>query len=201
MLILIPCLVINSIVNHMPGEPTRITKTIFTHLPFLIPTQNTLSFPLFLYILGVFQSFLPINAPISSLHFLVALVLLVVVVSKMLRKGSKRVTFSPDIYEKPMISFKYNSDVGSMTPRSERLIGRSFGSRGNGASSPMRFLCRVGNNVVNAFRRFSRTRRKASARDCTLEVAPRRYSAAGDHYRSEAIDDCIEFINSYRKSF
>lgn len=185
---------------YMPREPTSITKTIFTHLPFLIPTQHTFSFPLFLYILGVFQFFLPINAPISCLHFPVTLV--VVVASKMLRKGSKRVNFSPDIYEKPMISFMYNSDVGSMTPRNERLIGgRGFGSRGNGASSPMRFLCRVGSNVVNVFRRFSKTRRKASARGCTLEVAPRRYSAAGDHYRSEAIDDCIEFINSYRKSF
>ncbi|KAI3988852.1 hypothetical protein MKX01_016423 [Papaver californicum] len=134
--------------------------------------------------------------------------------------SSRRVNFSPDINDKPNISLKSNYRVTGNRKRAAGISGfrvpRSSLSSSSSQSgfSPMNFLCRLGNKVVRALRMVSLRRRRTSPKvSSSFASSSSSYSNSShynnlarsrsyvnhhhvDSHQSEAIEDCIQFINS-----
>ncbi|KAB2098447.1 hypothetical protein ES319_A01G240000v1 [Gossypium barbadense] len=116
----------------------------------------------------------------------------------MLRRTTiKQVISSPDDDESPKMLLKHGGSGKRRGKRRRvvvvamftlRLVKRSF--------SPARLLRRLGDKVVRALRLLS-IRRK-SMRKVSSSNLPRSRSLAEsiDSHRAEAIEDCIEFLNS-----
>ncbi|XP_012087900.1 josephin-like protein [Jatropha curcas] len=110
-------------------------------------------------------------------------------------KASKRVSFSPDVHEKPI--FHKNEGGIRVTANRKRVTGIfSFRLHRSSKFSPARLLRRLGAKVVRAVR-FISIRRKSSRKVSSASLARSRSLAdAIDSQRAEAIEDCIEFLNS-----
>ncbi|KAL9374307.1 hypothetical protein Peur_033927 [Populus x canadensis] len=114
----------------------------------------------------------------------------------MSRKASKRLSFSPDENDKPTIFLKHGS--GTRVGGNRKKIAGIFSFRLPRTSkfSPARLLRRLGAKVARALRFVSMGRK--SSRKVTSSSLPRSRSLAEavDSQRAEAIEDCIEFLNS-----
>ncbi|XP_021888627.1 josephin-like protein [Carica papaya] len=113
----------------------------------------------------------------------------------MSRKASKRVSFSPDISDK----LKHG---GSHTGRRrKRVIVAifSFSLPRTSRFSPQTLLRRLGAKMVRALRFVSinRSSRKVSSSNLARS---RSLAESIDSHRAEAIEDCIEFLNSSSSS-
>lgn len=125
----------------------------------------------------------------------------------MSRKG-RRVSFSPDVNEKPVIFLKHGGGGGGIRvagtrKRSVAGIWSSFRVYKESGYSAMRFLCRLRTKVVRAIGVVSsskrRSSRKVSSSSTTSNLTRSRSvtdSVALDSHRAEALEDCIEFLNS-----
>ncbi|KAI3873753.1 hypothetical protein MKX03_009838 [Papaver bracteatum] len=135
--------------------------------------------------------------------------------------SSRRVNFSPDINDKQNISLKSNYRVtGGNRRRTAGISGfrvpkssLSSSSSSQTGFSPMNFLCRLSNRVVRALRMVSLRRRRTSPK-VSSSFSTSSSSSNTNHYnnlarsrsyvnhhhvdshQSEAIEDCIQFINS-----
>ncbi|KAI0502120.1 hypothetical protein KFK09_017066 [Dendrobium nobile] len=107
-----------------------------------------------------------------------------------LRNGSKRVGFSPhNTYDDPKAPKFLRSYIDEgKTPNRYR-------------SSPARLLLRhIKANVARTFSLFS-TKRPSCSRNGPADPIPIHFIPPRDSHHSEALEDCIEFINSsHRKS-
>ncbi|KAI3906551.1 hypothetical protein MKW98_009459 [Papaver atlanticum] len=137
--------------------------------------------------------------------------------------SSRRVNFSPDINDKQNISLKSNYRVtGGNRRRTAGISGfrvpkssLSSSSSSQTGFSPMNFLCRLSNKVVRALRMVSLRRRRTSPKvSSSYPPSSSSSSSTNHHYnnlarsrsyvnhhhvdshQSEAIEDCIQFINS-----
>ncbi|KAJ6871316.1 josephin-like protein [Populus alba x Populus x berolinensis] len=114
----------------------------------------------------------------------------------MSRRASKRLSFSPDVNDKPTIFLKHGG--GTRVGGNRKKIAGIFSFRLPRTSkfSPARLLRRLGAKVARVLRFVSMGRK--SSRKVTSSSLPRSKSLAEavDSQRAEAIEDCIEFLNS-----
>lgn len=110
--------------------------------------------------------------------------------------GSKRVSFSPDVHEKPIFFHKHGGGIRVAAHR-KRVAGIfSFRLPRSSKFSPARILRRLSAKVARVLR-FVSMRRKSSRKVSSASLARSRSLAdAIDSQRAEAIEDCIEFLNS-----
>uniref|UniRef100_A0A5K1D8N9 Josephin-like protein n=1 Tax=Nymphaea colorata TaxID=210225 RepID=A0A5K1D8N9_9MAGN len=115
----------------------------------------------------------------------------------MSRKSSKRISFSPDIRtEEPTVMKQYNAGSRQATRgrRAKKTTSYvcSFHLPKNPILSPLRLLRRIGAGASKAILfMFSR---KPAAKPPAVRSRPG--SSHGESHHKEAIEDCIEFINS-----
>ncbi|KAM3689742.1 hypothetical protein ACB098_09G071800 [Castanea mollissima] len=114
----------------------------------------------------------------------------------MSRKASKRVSFSPDVNDKPAIFLKHSGGTRVAGGR-KRVIGIWSFSRlpKDSEFSPVKFLERLQAKVVGTIRLMS-LRRSSSRKVSSSLARSRSVSDPIDSHRAEAIEDCIEFLNS-----
>ncbi|CAK9133888.1 unnamed protein product [Ilex paraguariensis] len=118
-------------------------------------------------------------------------------ISIMSRKLSRRVTFSPDINEiKPTVIHKHGGGI-KVGGNKKRVISiwsyrvpKSYGF------SPVNLLKSVGAKVARALRSMSTRRRSSRRVSSSSLVRSRSYAEPLDSHRAEAMEDCIEFLNS-----
>ncbi|KAL6998402.1 hypothetical protein U1Q18_008527 [Sarracenia purpurea var. burkii] len=120
---------------------------------------------------------------------------------------SRRVSFSPEINEKPPTPF-HNHGGGIKVGGNKRrvVIGIwSFRPIKDSSFSPAGFLRRIGAKVAREFRLMStrrRSSRKVSSSSSSSLARSRSYAGSViDSQRAEAIEDCIEFLNSSSSSY
>ncbi|MED6183687.1 hypothetical protein PIB30_040072 [Stylosanthes scabra] len=120
----------------------------------------------------------------------------------MLRK-SKRVCFSPDSSDKPIMFLKHGtyggdgSGGGRVLGSKKKMIGCwNFGLFKESSSSPVRFLLNLGSKVASAIGIASM--RGRSSRKVSSSALARSQSLAEpiDSHRAKAVEDCIEFLHS-----
>jgi hypothetical protein len=115
----------------------------------------------------------------------------------MSRKASKRVSFSPDVNDKPTMFLKHGGGTRVSGGR-KRVIGIwTFRlQKESELISPVKFLQSLRAKVVRAIR-FISVRRRSSRKVSSSLVRSRSVSdPIIDSHRAEAIEDCIEFLNS-----
>ncbi|XP_059647154.1 josephin-like protein [Cornus florida] len=119
----------------------------------------------------------------------------------MLRKMSKRVGFSPDVNEKPTCLHKHGGGRGKVAVNRKRVIGIwSFRLPRSSSFAPVGFLKRIAAKVARALQLVS-TRKRSSCKVSSSSMSSslarsRSYADQIDSHRAEAIEDCIEFLNS-----
>ncbi|KAL5710408.1 hypothetical protein ACHQM5_020971 [Ranunculus cassubicifolius] len=115
-----------------------------------------------------------------------------------IRPLARSVSFSPDIRENyPDISYKHKS--GSRIVSKKIKVAGIFSFRLPRASnfSPMRILKSVSAKVEKALRLITVRRRRSSSKVSSPYMGrSRSYASQVDSHHAEAIEDCIEFINS-----
>ncbi|GMJ08425.1 hypothetical protein like AT3G09032 [Hibiscus trionum] len=107
----------------------------------------------------------------------------------------KQVLCSPDNDEKPTICLK---DGGSGTRRRRRVVvvGMFRLRLVKSSFSPARLLRHLGTKITRALR-FVSVRRKSSQKISSSNLTRSRSLAESiDSHHAEAIEDCIEFLNS-----
>ncbi|XP_022748340.1 josephin-like protein [Durio zibethinus] len=112
-------------------------------------------------------------------------------------RTSKRVSFSPDVNERPTIFLKHGGSGRTRGNRRRVVVGIfSFRLIESSRISPARLLRRIGAKFATALR-FVSIRQNSSHRVSSSNL-PRSRSLAEsiDSHRAEAIEDCIEFLNS-----
>ncbi|KAJ8753877.1 hypothetical protein K2173_000131 [Erythroxylum novogranatense] len=120
----------------------------------------------------------------------------------MSRRASKRVSFSPEVNDnKTSIFLKHG--VGSILGGNKRRVAGIFSFRLPKSSSrsrlsPARVLRHLGAKVVRVLRFASTKRKTSSGKVSSSAILARSRSLADtfDSQRAEAIEDCIEFLNS-----
>ncbi|KAB1224311.1 hypothetical protein CJ030_MR2G000188 [Morella rubra] len=114
----------------------------------------------------------------------------------MSRRANKRVSFSPDVNDKPNVLHKHGGGTRVAGGR-KRVIGIWIFRLPKGSSgfSPVKFLQRLRAKVVRAIRLVS-MRRRSSRKVSSSLVRSRSVSEPIDSHQAEAIEDCIEFLNS-----
>jgi predicted esterase len=114
----------------------------------------------------------------------------------MSRKASKRVSFSPDVNDKPTIFLKHGSGTRVVGNRKKIAGTLTFRLPRTSKFSPARLLRSLSAKVARVLRFVSM--RKESSHNVTSSSLPRSRSLAEavDSQRAEAIEDCIEFLNS-----
>ncbi|GKV05983.1 hypothetical protein SLE2022_105000 [Rubroshorea leprosula] len=117
----------------------------------------------------------------------------------MSRKASKQVSFSPDVYDRPTIVLKHGGSARRAGNR-KRVVGilgfRVFRLPRSSSFSPARFLMRLGAKMARALRSFSEPRKSSRKVSSSNLVRSRSLAESIDSHRAEAIEDCIEFLNS-----
>ncbi|XWS67206.1 hypothetical protein CRYUN_Cryun05aG0267900 [Craigia yunnanensis] len=114
----------------------------------------------------------------------------------MSRRTSKRVSFSPDVNERPTIFLKHGGSGRTRGNRRRIVVGIFTFRLVKSSFSPARLMRRLGVKVARALR-FVSIRRNSSHKVSSSNL-PRSRSLAEsiDSHRAEAIEDCIEFLNS-----
>nr|CAD1817708.1 unnamed protein product [Ananas comosus var. bracteatus] len=117
----------------------------------------------------------------------------------MMRKSSSRVSISPDATEKPTISLTPNYIYARAT-KTQNHVPRSLKSRfvRKAHVSVVKFFRRVGANAKTAFCFISK-RRSSSA--TATSSTHQNFAPPRDSHQSEAIEDCIKFINSSSRKY
>ncbi|KAK9010126.1 hypothetical protein V6N11_036641 [Hibiscus sabdariffa] len=117
----------------------------------------------------------------------------------MSRKASKRVSFSPDVGERPMMFLKQGGSGTTTRGNKRRVVVGIFTFRvvESSSFSSVSFLRHVGAKVAGALR-FVSIRGSSSLPKVSASKLPRSRSLAEsvESHRAEAIEDCIEFLNS-----
>ncbi|ONK62058.1 uncharacterized protein A4U43_C08F36360 [Asparagus officinalis] len=106
-------------------------------------------------------------------------------------ESRRRVGFSPDLSDKPVVSLR--SCIDASPPETRRS------KRRNRKQISIRLFHFVRSNVARALRRVSKGRTAASAAKGSSSnmVVPQHYFIPHrDSHHSEAMEDCIKFINS-----
>ncbi|PSS23806.1 Centromere protein like [Actinidia chinensis var. chinensis] len=106
---------------------------------------------------------------------------------------SKRVSFSPDVNEKPP-TFRGSGTKGGRNKRKFTRI-RSFRLTKNTSFSTVGFLRRIGARIARAMC-FVSTRRSSRKVSSSSLMRSRSCAETIDSHRAEAIEDCIEFLYS-----
>ncbi|XVF76786.1 hypothetical protein PTKIN_Ptkin13bG0294800 [Pterospermum kingtungense] len=116
--------------------------------------------------------------------------------SEMSRRTSKQVSFSPDVNERPMVFPKHGGSGRTRGNRRRVVVGIFTFRLVKASYSPARLLRRLGAKVARALRFVSI--RRNTCRKVSSSNLPRSRSMAEsiDSHRAEAIEDCIEFLNS-----
>ncbi|KAE8697715.1 Sulfoquinovosyldiacylglycerol 2 [Hibiscus syriacus] len=120
----------------------------------------------------------------------------------MSRRTSKRVSFSPNVGERPTMFIKHGgSGTTTMTSGNKRrvVVGIfTFRVVESLSFSPASILRRVGAKVTGALRFISIRGNNSSSRKVYASKMSRSRSLAEsvESHRAEAIEDCIEFLNS-----
>ncbi|KAK9196045.1 hypothetical protein WN943_004173 [Citrus x changshan-huyou] len=111
--------------------------------------------------------------------------------------SSKRVTFSPDVNEKPTVFLKHGGSARAAWNRKRVVVGIfSFRIPRDSGFSPARLLRHLGAKVTRALR-FVSTKKRSSRKVTSSTLARSRSLAESiESHRAEAIEDCIEFLNS-----
>ncbi|CAH1445940.1 unnamed protein product [Lactuca virosa] len=113
---------------------------------------------------------------------------------------SRRVSFSPDVDDMPspppVYFTKHGGDRASTTEPMMRIW--TFRPPKSSGFSAMRFLGRIKAKFAKALG-FVSSSRSSSSRSCTLERS-KSYVEALDSHRAQAIEDCIQFLNSSSSS-
>ncbi|KAK1437139.1 hypothetical protein QVD17_02924 [Tagetes erecta] len=117
---------------------------------------------------------------------------------------TRRVSFSPDT--DGMSSLYFTTHDGNKPASPEPMIRIwTFGSQKSSGFSAMRFLGRIKAKFARALGFVSSTRKISSSSstttscECTLKRS-RSYVEAFDSHRAQAIEDCIQFLNSSSSS-
>ena len=107
----------------------------------------------------------------------------------MSRKASKRVSFSPDVNDKPTVVLKHGGggDGGAGM--------WSFGLSRETRYLPVRFLQSLKNRVSEAIRFVSTRKSSRKVSSASTFTRSRSVSDSMESHRAEAIEDCIEFLN------
>ncbi|PIA32108.1 hypothetical protein AQUCO_04500007v1 [Aquilegia coerulea] len=115
----------------------------------------------------------------------------------MSRNGSRRVSFSPDNNEKIEILHKHKH-VSRVVGQKIKIVGiLHFRLPETSKFSPMRFVRSFSAEVARALRLFTVKRRRSSSKVSSPTMGrSRSYASQVDPHHTEAIEDCIEFINS-----
>ncbi|KAL2500555.1 hypothetical protein Fot_34403 [Forsythia ovata] len=107
----------------------------------------------------------------------------------------RRVRFSPDPNEKPRIYHKHGG--GTKVGRNKKVIGIwSFRPARSPGFLPVGFFGRIGAKMARALRFVSSRRRCSHKVSLSSLEGSRSYAENLDSQRAEAIEDCIEFLNS-----
>ncbi|KAJ4977858.1 hypothetical protein NE237_008638 [Protea cynaroides] len=120
----------------------------------------------------------------------------------MLRSGSSGLGFSPDVNDLRSFSFKERSSNPGIGGSRKGISGfSSFSVLAKGGFSPMKYLQRLGTKVARAVSLVSvkrrRSRRRSSSKVSSSNLTRSRKSIAPlESHQAEAIEDCIQFINS-----
>ncbi|KAE8717395.1 Sulfoquinovosyldiacylglycerol 2 [Hibiscus syriacus] len=120
----------------------------------------------------------------------------------MSRRTSKRVSFGPDVGEKPTMFLKHGGSGTTTTTRGNkrRVVFGIFMFRvvRSSSFSPASILRHVGAKVAGALRFVSIRGNNSSSRKVSASKLSRSRSLAEsvESHRAEAIKDCIEFLNS-----
>ncbi|XVE76518.1 hypothetical protein DITRI_Ditri12bG0180100 [Diplodiscus trichospermus] len=116
--------------------------------------------------------------------------------SEMSIRTSKRVSFSPDVNERPQMFLKHGGSGRTRGNRRRVVVGIFTFRLVRSSFSPARLLRHLGARVARALR-FVSVRRNSS-RKVSSSKLPRSRSLAEsiDSHRAQAIEDCIEFLNS-----
>ncbi|KAM5560362.1 josephin-like protein [Rosa sericea] len=114
----------------------------------------------------------------------------------MSRQSSKRVSFSPDVYDnKPIMYLKQSGGTrvgGNRNMASGIWAFRQLNDT-NSLSAPVRFLRGLRAKVARVISARKRSSRKVSSSNLTRS---RSVSDPIESHRAEALEDCIEFLNS-----
>ncbi|KAF8031998.1 hypothetical protein BT93_D1034 [Corymbia citriodora subsp. variegata] len=115
----------------------------------------------------------------------------------MSRKASKRVSFSPDIDDRPAILLEYGGSAKDGRGRKRVAATWSFRLAKELQFSPSGFLRRLGDKATKVLRCVSsgRSSRKVSSSAPQL-MRSRSLADQSESHRAEAIEDCIKFLNS-----
>ena len=116
--------------------------------------------------------------------------------SEMSKRASKRVNFSPDVNEKPTMLLKQGGGSRVSRQRKRVAVIWSFRLLRSSSFSPVRFLRRLGDRVVRALRFMSMRRRSSRRVSSSSLTRSRSLVDPIDSHRAEAVEDCIEFLNS-----
>lgn len=106
----------------------------------------------------------------------------------MSRKASKRVSFSPDVNDKPTVVLKHSGGDGGAGIW-------SFGLSRDTRYLPVRFLQSLKARVSEAIRFVSTRKSSRKVSSASTFTRSRSVSDSMDSHRAEAIEDCIEFLN------
>ncbi|ONI03649.1 hypothetical protein PRUPE_6G271900 [Prunus persica] len=119
----------------------------------------------------------------------------------MSRKASKRVSFSPDVNEKPILYLKQSGDNGTRVGGSRNRVTGIWAFRllkdTTELPAPIKLLRTLRAKVARAVCIISarkRTSRKVSSSNHLTRS--RSVSDPIESHRAEALEDCIEFLNS-----
>ncbi|KAE9444765.1 hypothetical protein C3L33_23337, partial [Rhododendron williamsianum] len=116
-------------------------------------------------------------------------------------KVSKRVGFSPDVNEKPPPTFHKNGCGTKVAGKKVRMIGiSSFRATDDSSFSPVGILRRIGARVARALLCVPIGRRSSCKVSSSSLARSRSYAEMIDSHRAEAVEDCIEFLNSSSSS-
>ncbi|XWS59934.1 hypothetical protein CRYUN_Cryun08bG0164800 [Craigia yunnanensis] len=115
----------------------------------------------------------------------------------MSRRTSKQVSFSPDVNERPAIFLKRGSSGRTRGNRRRVIVGIfTFRLVESSRFSPASLLRRIGAKFARALRFVSIGRNSSHKVPSSNLPRSRSLAESIDSHRAEAIEDCIEFLNS-----
>lgn len=110
--------------------------------------------------------------------------------------SGKRVSFSPDV-NKPTIYLKQGGGTRAKGNRKKVVVAiLSFRLPKSSRCSPVRFLKRIGAKVARALQYVSMRKRASKKVSSSTLARSRSLAESIESHRAEAIEDCIEFLNS-----
>ncbi|ONK76830.1 uncharacterized protein A4U43_C02F270 [Asparagus officinalis] len=113
----------------------------------------------------------------------------------MQRMESRRVSFSLDISEKPMAPLRTAIEARPKAKTRGRCQEQISDEDRSNSSSSIRLFQYLRSNITRAIRLVSK-KQQPLAKGSSNMVVPQQFVPHRDSHHSEALEDCIEFINS-----